>query len=281
MMTITTQKKVRQSLIYFILAILLAVLMLPVYWIVNTSLQSNANLMQMPVKWFPAEIDWSSYLAVLANMQFLTFYSNTLIVASGATVLCIIVAVLAGFGLSRYRFPGSNMMLLILLSTQMFPAVTLVIGMYAQFQAMQILNTLFVLVLAATTTALPFSVMLMKTFFDGISKELDEAAQIDGASKIRTLFGIVVPLSLPGIISIAIYTFLIAWDDFLFGLTLVSDLDKRTISPGLSLTYLGEFSYNWAGASAAAIVATLPLLILFMFLQRYMVEGLTAGGVKE
>jgi len=280
-MKTTTKNRLQLSSIYFILTLLLVVLMFPVYWIVNTSLQSNAALMKMPVKWFPAELDFSSYISVFTNAQFLTFYSNTLIVAAGATALCIVVAVLTGFALSRYRFPGSGMVLLILLSTQMFPAVTLVIGMYAQFREMQMLNTLFVLVLAATTTALPFSVMLMKTFFDGISKELDEAAQIDGASRLRTLFGIVVPLSLPGIIAIAIYTFLIAWDDFLFGLTLVSDLDKRTISPGLSLTYLGEFSYNWAGASAAAVVATLPLLILFMFLQRYMVEGLTAGGVKE
>lgn len=270
-----------KGMIYTGLLLMIVLLMFPVYWIVNTSLQSNANLMQIPPKWLPVHMDWSSYKAVLSNNQFMTYYSNTLIVAAGATVLCIVVAVLSGFALSRYRFPGSSSIMLIFLSTQMFPAVTLVIGMYAQFREMQLLNTLLVLVLAASTTALPFSVMLMKTFFDGISKELDEAAQIDGASKFRTLFGIVVPLSLPGIVAIAIYTFLIAWDDFLFGLTLVSDLDKRTISPGLSLSYLGEFTYDWAGASAAAVVATLPLLILFMFLQRYMVEGLTAGGVKE
>jgi len=268
-------------MVYTGLSLMIILLMFPVYWIVNTSLQSNANLMQMPPKWLPINIDLSSYKAVLSNSQFLTYYSNTLLVATGATLLCIIVAVLSGFALSRYKFRGSGVVMLIFLSTQMFPAVTLVIGMYAQFREMQLLNTLFVLVLAASTTALPFSVMLMKTFFDGISKELDEAAQIDGASKFRTLFGIIVPLSLPGIVAIAIYTFLIAWDDFLFGLTLVSDLDKRTISPGLSLSYLGEFTYDWAGASAAAIVATLPLLILFMFLQRFMVEGLTAGGVKE
>lgn len=275
------QKYVQKGIVYILLFLMIILLMFPVYWIVNTSLHSNPSLMQMPPKWFPLHIDLSSYKAVLSNTQFLTYYSNTLIVAAGATALCIVVAVLTGFALSRYKFPGSNIVMLLFLSTQMFPAVTLVIGMYAQFREMHLLNTLFVLVLAASTTALPFSVMLMKTFFDGISKELDEAAQIDGASKIRTLFGIVVPLSLPGIVSIAIYTFLIAWDDFLFGLTLVSDIGKRTISPGLSLSYLGELTYDWAGASAAAVVATVPLLILFMFLQRYMVEGLTAGGVKE
>lgn len=277
----THKKLLNRGALYFALFIMVASFLFPVYWIVVTSLQSNGDLMQMPPKLIPLEIDLSSYASVLSNSQFLTFYMNTLIVASGATFLCILVAVLTGFALSRYRFRGSNLIMLIFLSTQMFPAVTLVIGMYAQFRELDLLNTLFVLVLAGTTTALPFSVMLMKTFFDGISKELDEAAQIDGASRFRTLFGIIVPLSMPGIIAIAIYTFLIAWDDFLFGLTLVSDLDKRTISPGLSLTYMGEFTYDWAGATAAAVVATFPLLILFMFLQRYMVEGLTAGGVKE
>lgn len=118
-------------------------------------------------------------------------------------------------------------------------------------------------------------------FFNSISKELEEAAEIDGATRFKTLFTIIVPLSKPGIMAIAIYTFLIAWDDFLFGLTLVSDIDKRTLSPGLSLTFLGEYSANWSGATAAAATATIPLLIAFMFLQRYMVEGLTAGGVKE
>lgn len=277
----THKKLLNRGALYFALFIMVASFLFPVYWIVVTSLQSNGDLMQMPPKLIPLEIDLSSYASVLSNSQFLTFYMNTLIVASGATFLCILVAVLTGFALSRYRFRGSNLIMLIFLSTQMFPAVTLVIGMYAQFRELDLLNTLFVLVLAGTTTALPFSVMLMKTFFDGISKELDEAAQIDGASRFRTLFGIIVPLSMPGIIAIAIYTFLIAWDDFLFGLTLVSDLDKRTISPGLSLTYMGDFTYDWAGATAAAVVATFPLLILFMFLQRYMVEGLTAGGVKE
>ncbi|QTH46767.1 carbohydrate ABC transporter permease [Cohnella sp. LGH] len=193
----------------------------------------------------------------------------------------MVVSIFAGYALSRFRFKGSNLIALLLLSAQMFPTVTLVIGLYSQYQKMNLLNTLFVLVLAAASTALPFSVMLMRTFFNSISRELEEAAEIDGASRFRVLFTVIVPLSKPGIMAIAIYTFLIAWDDFLFGLTLVSDLDKRTLSPGLSLTFLGEYSYNWSGATAAAVTATLPLLIAFLFLQRYMVEGLTAGGVKE
>ncbi|WP_036746055.1 carbohydrate ABC transporter permease [Paenibacillus sp. UNC451MF] len=271
----------KEGITYALLIILLVLFMFPVYWIVVTSLQNNSELMQLPPKWLPAQLFWGSYQEIIKSSVFLTFYKNTLIVATGATLMCIIVSIFAGYALSRFRFKGSGLITLIFLSAQMFPTVTLVIGLYTEYQALGILNTLFVLMLAATTTALPFSIMLMRTFFNGISRELEEAAEIDGASRFKTLFTIIVPLSKPGIVAIAIYTFLIAWDDFLFGLTLVSDINKRTLSPGLSLTYLGEHSYNWSGATAAAAAATFPLLIVFMFLQRYMVEGLTAGGVKE
>ncbi len=271
----------KEGLTYVALLVIMVGFLFPVYWMFVTSLQSNSELMKLPPKWIPFNIDLSSYVDILKSSVFLTFYKNTFLVAAGATVMCIIVSIFAGYALSRFRFKGSNLMALLLLSAQMFPTVTLVIGLYSQYQKMNLLNTLFVLVLAAASTALPFSVMLMRTFFNSISRELEEAAEIDGASRFRVLFTVIVPLSKPGIMAIAIYTFLIAWDDFLFGLTLVSDLDKRTLSPGLSLTFLGEYSYNWSGATAAAVTATLPLLIAFLFLQRYMVEGLTAGGVKE
>ncbi|TCM89762.1 multiple sugar transport system permease protein [Paenibacillus sp. BK033] len=271
----------KEGLTYILLGILLILFLFPVYWMLVTSIQNNSDLMKLPPKWLPVHLDFSSYADILSSDLFLTFYKNTLLVALGATILCILVSILSGYALSRFRFKGSSLITLLLLSAQMFPTVTLVIGLYSQYQKMHLLNTLFVLVLAATSTALPFSVMLMRTFFNGISRELEEAAEIDGAGRFRILFGVIVPLSKPGIMAIAIYTFLIAWDDFLFGLTLVTDLDKRTLSPGLSLTFLGEFSYNWSGATAAAVTATVPLLIGFLFLQRYMVEGLTAGGVKE
>ncbi|MGN7356438.1 carbohydrate ABC transporter permease [Paenibacillus sp. SAF-054] len=271
----------KEGLTYFLLLILLVLFLFPVYWIVVTSLQANSDLMQLPIHWWPSKVTWNSYAEILQSSVFLTFYKNTAIVALGSTILCIIVSIFAGYALSRFKFRGSNLITLIFLSAQMFPTVTLVIGLYRQYQALHLLNTLFVLILASTTMALPFSIMLMRTFFNGISRELEEAAEIDGASRFRTLFRIIVPLSKPGIMAIAVYTFLMSWDDFLFGLTLVSDMDKRTLSPGLSLSFLGEQAYNWSGATAAAAAATFPLLLVFMFLQRYMVEGLTAGGVKE
>lgn len=271
----------KEGFTYVLLGLILLFLLFPVYWILVTSLHNNSDLMQLPPKWLPVNITFGSYAEIIRSSVFLTFYRNTIIVASGATVLCIAVSIFAGYALSRFRFRGSHLLTLLFLSAQMFPTVTLVIGLYSQYQSLHLLNTLYVLILASTMTSLPFSIMLMRTFFNGISVELEEAAEIDGASRLKTLITIIVPLSKPGIMAIAIYTFLIAWDDFLFGMTLVSDIDKRTLSPGLSLTFFGEYSANWSGATAAAATATIPLLIAFMFLQRYMVEGLTAGGVKE
>lgn len=271
----------KHGITYMSLIIFLVAFMFPIYWMFVTSFQTNSDLFQLPPKFIPINVTLQSYIDVMNSPEFIVFYKNTVIVAGGATLLCIFVSIFAGYAFSRVRFRGSNLLLLLFLSTQMFPAVTLLIGLYSLYSSLNLLNTLTVLILANTTTALPFCIMLMKTFFDGISKELEEAAEIDGASRFKTLFKVIVPLTTPGIMAVSIYTFLIAWDDFLFGLTLVSDMSMRTISPGLALKFMGEFTYNWSGASAAAVIATLPLLIVFMFLQRYMVEGLTAGGVKE
>lgn len=271
----------RQTAIYALLALAMLLFLFPLYWILITSLQNNNDLYHFPPHMIPIHLTFSSYAEILQSLDFLRFYRNTVIVATGATVLSIAVSIFAGYAFSRFNFRGSNLLLLSFLSTQMFPAVTLLIGLYSIYSSFHLLNTHFALILANTTTALPFSVMLMKSFFDGISKELEEAGEIDGASRWKILFQIIVPLTKPGIMAISIYAFLVSWDDFVFGLTLISDLGMRTLSPGLSLKYFGEHSYNWSGACAAALTATLPLLFVFMFFQRYMVEGLTAGGVKE
>jgi len=266
---------------YVFLALTMLFFLFPLYWIIVTSLQTNADLYQFPPKFIDIHFTLESYRVIFNSLDFLQFYRNTVIVAAGATALSLAVSIFAGYAFSRFQIRGSSLLLTSFLSTQMFPNVMLLIGLYSIYRSFGLLNTHFSLILANTTTALPFSVMLMKSFFDGISKELEEAAEIDGASRWNILFRIIVPLTKPGILAIAIYAFLVSWDDFIFGLTLIRDLDMRTLSPGLSLKYFGEHSYNWSGACAAAVTATLPLVFVFMFFQKYMVSGLTAGGVKE
>lgn len=171
--------------------------------------------------------------------------------------------------------------MMLFLSTQMFPAMTLLIALYNMYYKMGLLNTYTALVLACSTNALPMSVWILKGFFDTIPKSLEEAAYIDGCSKGRTLVQVILPLVKPGILAVGLYSFLISWEDFLWGLTLVNKSEMRTLAAGIAMTYLGEYNYDWGRVMAAAVSAAIPILIIFIFLQKYMIAGLTAGAVKE
>ena len=168
-----------------------------------------------------------------------------------------------------------------LLSTQMFPVVGIITGLYGTYKTIGLLNTRLGLVLVLTSATLPACVWLMKSFFDGVPKELEEAAYIDGCGRLSTLFRIIIPISSPGILAIGFYSFLVAWNDYLYCLTLITSDKSRTLSTGISLRYLGEVSYDWGKVMTVSVMASIPLLIVLIFLQKYMIQGLTAGAVKE
>jgi multiple sugar transport system permease protein len=149
------------------------------------------------------------------------------------------------------------------------------------YRKLGLLNTHLALILASATRALPQSIWMLKGFFDTIPKSIEEAAYIDGAGKLKTLYRIVTPLIKPGVVAVAIYTFMITWDDFIYALTLINRAEKRTLPAGIAMAYLGEYGYDWARLMAAAVAASIPILVIFIFLQKYMIAGLTAGAVKE
>lgn len=171
--------------------------------------------------------------------------------------------------------------MMLFLSVQMFPAMTLLIALYQMYFKLKLLNTYTALVLACSTNALPMSVWILKGFFDTIPKSLEEAAYIDGCTKGGALVRIILPLMKPGLFAVGLYAFLISWEDFLWGLTLTNKTSMRTLASGIAMTYLGEYTYDWGRVMAAAVGAALPLLIIFIFLQKYLISGLTAGAVKE
>ena len=191
------------------------------------------------------------------------------------------LAILASYSFSRFRYRFSGPLQMLFLSTQMFPAVVLLIALYTMYSKCGLINTYTALVLACTTSALPLSILVLKGFFDTVSATIEEAATIDGAGRFQTLFTIVIPLIKPGIVAVGLYSFLVCWDDFLWSLTLTNKLEMRTLSAGISMLYLGEQSQDWARVMAAATSASLPILIVYIFLQKYMIEGLAMGAVKE
>lgn len=253
----------------------------PIYWMIVTSIKPNEAILRLPPQFIPDGATLANYQGILNDGNFIVFYKNNVIVSGITTVLTLFLAVLAAYAFSRYRFKGSRFLMMLFLSTQMFPAMTLLIALYNMYYKMGLLNTYTALVLACSTNALPMSVWILKGFFDTIPKSLEEAAYIDGCSKGRTLVQVILPLVKPGILAVGLYSFLISWEDFLWGLTLVNKSEMRTLAAGIAMTYLGEYNYDWGRVMAAAVSAAIPILIIFIFLQKYMIAGLTAGAVKE
>lgn len=274
-------KVAAQFLKYLVIVVLLVVALFPIYWMFVSSFRTNSELTSLPPKFLPttgATLD--NYSRIMSSNIYLTYYKNSLIVAGSTVVISIVISVMAGYSFSRFRFRGRGIAMSSILSVQMFPIVAILISLFSFFADLGLINTYRALILADITIALPFSIWFLTSFFDTIPRELEEAAFIDGASRIRTLIQVVVPLTRPGIIAVAIYSFLMSWDDFVFGLILINKDGMRTLPVGISLSFLGEFEYDWSGMMTVSIVASVPILVLFIFLNRYMVEGLTQGALK-
>jgi multiple sugar transport system permease protein len=163
----------------------------------------------------------------------------------------------------------------------MFPLTLIVVGIYVLFNQLNLLDTYLGLILAFTSFSLPFAIWMMEGFFNTIPRDLEEAAMVDGSGRFGTLFKVILPLTRPGIIAVGVYSFLNSWNNLLFALSLTSSQDMRTIAPGFLLTYVGEFQYFWADAMAGSVIVTLPMIVIFIMLQRHLVQGMTAGAVKE
>jgi len=283
MMVITRRRQqhiFQLTLRYLLLLFLLTIALFPIYWIVIGSFRDNSEITALPLRFTPAALNFDNYVRVIENSNFLTYYANSVFVSATTIILSIVISVLAAYSFSRYRFAGHNLAMNGILSAQMFPLVAILISLFSFFSSVKLVNNLFGLVLAHLTIALPFSIWFLKAFFDGIPRDLEEAAYIDGAGRLETLIQVILPLTRPGIIAVGVYTFLMSWDDFLFSLILTTRDEVRTLPVGIAVSFLGEFEYDWAGMMTVSVISSLPILILFIFLNRYMVDGLTQGAIK-
>jgi multiple sugar transport system permease protein len=274
-------QRIRTIILHLIVLIIVVAFMFPLYWMVSTAFKSNDVLLKIPPEWFPKKPILDNFLSILTNPDFLGFYKNTIITSVSTTLLCLFISVHASYSFSRFTYRLNKTLQMGILSTQMFPGIVLLLSLYMIYRKLGLLNTYLALILACTTKALPLGIWMLKGFFDTIPKSIEEAAYIDGAGKLQTLYRIVMPLIKPGIIAVSIYAFMVTWDDFIYALTLINRAEKRTLPAGIALAFLGEYGYDWARVMAAAVAASIPVLFIFIFLQKYMIAGLTAGAVKE
>jgi len=236
---------------------------------------------KFPPTFVPEASTFASYISlVAANSDFLTYYKNNYVVSFITALVTTGLAVFAGYALSRFKYKWNNLIISALIAAQIFPVISRLISLYTMLKSVSLLNTHFGLICALIAASLPFSVILMVSFFDSIPKSIEQAAFIDGASRLQILFKVVMPLTKPGLLAVGIYTFLLTWDDYLHAVTLITSDNLRTLSTGIALRYLGELSYDWSLINTISVVGTLPMMLFFFFFQKYMVQGLTAGAVK-
>lgn len=276
-------KKIGKRIIFYLgFALLFLFIVLPLYWMFVTSIKPNDAAFNIPPDFFPSHPTLKSYISQLKDSGgFLTFFFNTVLVSLGTTVLSIAVAILAGYAFSRYRFPVKRPLFILILTSQMFPLTLLIVGIYVFFRNLHLLDSYLGLILAFTSFSLPFAIWMMEGFFNSIPRSLDEAAMIDGASRLGTLWRVIIPLTRPGMIAVGVFSFLNSWNNLLFALSLTNSENMRTIPPGFLLSYVGQFQYYWANAMAGSVIVTLPMVVVFILLQRYLVQGMMAGAVKQ
>lgn len=270
------------NIILCVIAIaVMCVLLFPIYWTFVTSLKTEQEIFRFPPTLFPHTLNFSAYGAQLKQGDFNMFVSfkNSFIISIGAMIISVVLATPAAYGMARYKFKGRKVILLWFLVTQMLPVSVLLTPMFIMFKNMNVYNTWWSAILADATLGIPFSVLILKNYFASIPRELEEASYIDGCNKFTSFTKILIPISKSGVMVCAIFSFLYAWGDLAYGMTFILDQQKRPITAGI-FNFMGQYGIKWSYLTAYAIVTIIPVALVFIFMQKYIVSGMTSGAVK-
>jgi multiple sugar transport system permease protein len=253
----------------------------PFFWVLLASVKTRVELYATPITYIPTHPTFQNYVDAWTSKltPFSTFFANSLWVSSVTMVATIVISTLAGYALARFRFVGKNTLMLVFLATQMFPAVLLIAPLLSQWNALGLIDTYQALIYSNFSMTVPFTVWMLVGYFESIPRELEESAMIDGSGRFGAMLRIIVPLAAPGIAATAIFAFVSSWSELLFATTFTSRTDMRTLSAGL-LYMVGQYEIQWGQLGAGVIISTVPVAILFIFLQKHLIQGLTAGALK-
>lgn len=264
-------------------AVLLALVwtLFPVYWMLATSLKTNLAMFRLVPQLWPAEPTLENYTQLATGASPVgRMFLNSAVTSAATALVTVLLATLAGYSFSRGRYRLKGPLMYGTLATQMFPLIVLLIPLYLVYLRARLLDSYTGLVLAYCAFSVPFGAWMMKGFVDAVPREIEEAAWVDGCSRLQSLLRVVMFVALPGIAATGIFAFLTAWNNLLFPLTLTSSLEMKTLPPGLLLAFTGQFKADWAGMMAAATMTAAPVVLGFAAAQRYLVDGLTKGALR-
>ena len=264
-------------LVYTLTLTVALIMVAPVFWMISLSIRPLGETFEPTL--LPTNIDLQAYNKILTNPRLRTPFFNSLIVAFFTTLLSLTLALPTAYGLSRYKFRGRNMVLIFIVGNKMFPPVMLTVSYFFLVTRVKIYDTLLAVILMDTVICLPFAIWMMRNYFDAIPRDLDEAAIIDGTTRFGALLRVVLPVSTPGIAATSIYCFLLSWNEFLYAYTFTQSEENQVTSIKIA-SLQGQFWTDWPTLLGYSVLFTLPIIILFIVTQRYLVQGLTTGSSK-
>lgn len=261
-------------------ALVFVIFIFPLYWMIVTALKTQVEIFEIPTPVWPRDLTLEPFAKQLAaSSDTIQGFKNSLIISLGAMAISTVLAIPASYGLARFKFRGKRLIIMLFLITQMLPSTLVLTSLYIMFSKAHLLNNYWAPILADATLGIPFSVIILRTYFLSIPKELDEAAKIDGCGHISAFIRIMLPIAKPGIVVAAVFSFVYAWGDLIYGITFMTNPTMRPITSSI-YNYVQQYQTLWNSTMAFGIIAISPVVLIFIFMQKYIVSGLTNGAVK-
>ena len=276
-----TKNAIGTTIRVLVLVFFFLLVVLPIYWIVITSFKTSGEILDLNnITFFPKDFTWENYTGLFEQFHYGVLLKNSLLVSVASALVVTVFSMLGGYSLARYKFRGKQTVVLFFLITQMIPGILVIIPLYIIFSKLGMINTHIGLFIYYVTVNLPFCVITMRSFFERIPITLEEAAKVDGCTKMQSLFKIVFPIMFPGIVSVFVFGFIGAWNELIAGSIFISTPEMWTIPVGLK-TLIGKYNVEWGLLMAGGVMALIPTALMFAVMQKFIVEGMTAGAVKE
>lgn len=268
-----------KTVIYVSITAIVLLLIFPFIWMLSTSLKTSGEMFAPNPTLIPLRPTWENFRAMWVDYNFYPYFMNSLVISVSTTIVSLVFATFLAYGISRFRFKGKRVVFNLMILTQMFPLSLMIITIYIVFAHIGLINSRVGLIIAYCTFAIPFATIMLKTYFDGLPLELEEAAAIDGCSPFRTIFRIVIPLAAPAIAAMGLFAFILSWQEFMMALTLIRTTSLRTLPVGIAMM-VGYREIMWGPLMAGTAVVTVPVVALFIYFQKHLITGMTMGAVK-